>query len=68
MFKVGDAVRVKGQRGRPRRWIVVDSNPSDIGTVVIESFNGEARTVALAELAEYPSRMESEGPDNVSPD
>ena len=65
MFKVGDAVRVKGQRGRPRRWVVVDANPSELRTVVVESFKGDIMTVTLDQVAEYPSRRESEGPDNA---
>ena len=65
MFKLGDVVRVKGVRGRPRRWVVIDANPDEVGCVVVENMNGEVRTVALEELAEYPSRKESEGPDNA---
>lgn len=68
MYKIGDLVRVKGQRGRPRKWVVVDANPTEMGTINIESLTGETLNVRLEDVVSYPVSDAARGPDNESLD
>ena len=52
-FKIGDAVRIKGQRGRPQKWVI---HFLDNASALVTQYNppNSEQRVALNNLAPYP--------------
>jgi hypothetical protein len=56
-FNVGNLVRVKGQRGRPEKWVISVMSENEAKIVQYKKPNSE-KIISLNDIALYPVKAE----------
>jgi hypothetical protein len=59
-FKIGDAVRIKGQRGRPQKWIIAQMGYAQDEPIILVQYSNRDNTTAIFDdkIALYPVKAE----------